>query len=129
MVNVQTNIDALLQVLLEYSLALDNKNKPLTTNQITKILRNEFSVLIQDFDTLQFPNLIKNIRKNRNHLDNQINWDDKETLIQNGIKDQWINALHHQSEWVLQTFSHSFNVPALVSNKSCLYFNKTTGWR
>ena len=126
MVNVQTNIDALLQVLLEYSLALDNKNKSLTTNQITKILRNEYSVLIQDFDTLQFPDLIKKIRKNKNHLDIHINWDDTETLIQNGIKDQWINALHQQSEWVLQTFSHSFNVPALVANKTCLYFNKTT---
>ena len=73
-----------------------------------------------------FPDLIKKIRKNRNHLDSHINWDDKETLIQNGIKDQWINALHQQSEWVLQTFSHSFNVPALVANKTCLYFNKTT---
>mgnify|MGYP001297811443 CR=1 FL=1 len=60
MVNVQTNIDALLQVLLEYSLALDNKNKPLTTNQITKILRNEYSVLIQDFNTLQFPDFLQN---------------------------------------------------------------------
>jgi len=126
MLNVQTNINALLQVLLEYSTALDNKNKSITTNQITKILRNEYSVLIQDFNTLQFPDLIKKIRKNKNHLDDQINWDDKATLIQNGIKDQWINALHRQSEWVRQTFNHSFNVPALVANKTCLYFNKTT---
>ena len=126
MANVQNNKDALFHTLLEYSTALDNKNKPLTTNQITKILRNEYSVLIQDFDPLLFPDLIKQIRKNKNHLDIHINWDDTETLIQNGIKDQWINALHQQSEWVLQTFNHSFNVPALVANKTCLYFNKTT---
>ena len=126
MANVQNNKDALFQTLLEYSTALDNKNKPLTTNQITKILRNEYSVLIQDFNPLLFPDLIKQIRKNKNHLDIHINWDDTETLIQNGIKDQWINALHQQSEWVLQTFNHSFNVPALVANKTCLYFNKTT---
>ena len=120
MANVQNNKDALFQTLLEYSTALDNKNKPLTANQITKILRNEYSVLIQDFDPLLFTGLIKQIRKNKNHLDIHINWDDTETLIQNGIKDQWINALHQQSEWVLQTFSHSFNVPALVANKTCL---------
>tara|TARA_B110000263_G_scaffold128428_1_gene111699 strand:- start:231 stop:1046 length:816 start_codon:yes stop_codon:yes gene_type:complete len=123
---VQSDENIVLEIVLDYSLALDKRKKPLTTNQISKILTNEFSFLIKDFDIDLIPNLVKQIRNNKNYLDKNVNWKDSNDLIQHGIKEKWINALYQQSEWVEKTFSHSYKVPALVSNKTCNYFNKTT---
>jgi hypothetical protein len=123
---VLTDNNIILQVILDYSLALDKRKKSLTTNQISKILTTEYSFLLEKFDVDLIPNLVKQIRNNKNYLDKAINWQDSSELIHNGIKNQWISALHKQAEWVEKTFSHNYYIPALVSTKICSYFNQTT---